>query len=64
MNHIYQYNNVGNEKSANNNTEIEDNMKENIESIRESVTNKREQEGHVTYRLNVPQPLHGLIIGT
>lgn len=62
MNHIYQQNNAVN---ANNSTEIRNNKKENIESIRESVINKKEvHEGYFTDRLDVPQPLHGLIIGT
>ncbi|CAB4380126.1 unnamed protein product [Rhizophagus irregularis] len=58
---IESYNNAGN---ANNSTEIGDNKKENIESIRESVINKKEvHEGYFTDRLDVPQPLHRLIIG-
>lgn len=51
LNSICQYNNAGN---ANNNTGIEDNR--NIEVNERYVT--------VTESLNIPQPLHGFIIGT
>ncbi|GES86023.1 far upstream element-binding protein 3 isoform X1 [Rhizophagus clarus] len=61
---IESYNNAGNEKSFNNNTGIEDNKNENIGLIRESIREKKEvNERYVTESLDIPQPLHGLIIG-
>ncbi|RIA99241.1 AKAP7 2'5' RNA ligase-like domain-containing protein [Glomus cerebriforme] len=61
---VESQNNTGNEKSVNNNTKIENNKKEPVESIRESIKDDKDvHEGYITHTLNVPQRLHGLIIG-